>query len=427
VFFKLVAIMLAMATCLLSLVAAFFLVIATPSVTGSTEQLVGEFARIEAGTSLDLPAAQRLASRLDLAIRYEGPRGSWSTSPDLPQIASINDKPVSRKSFGQDYYVVAAPNGGKYLFAWTIRRRMRLAHLKLLILLLFLMACVVFGAYAFQRQLLRPLRSLGAGVKRVSEGELDVVVPVESRDEFGALTQAFNQMARRVTAMMQARDQLLLDVSHELRSPLTRMKVALELLPDGDNKAGVVADLNEMEAMVSELLELERLRSGRGITPVRQDIVPIIREVVDRFQNRPPGIHLAVPAGPVLLDVDGEKVRVVLRNLLENAMKYSLPDSRAVDLTITRCSATVEMVVSDDGAGIPATEFANLFEPFYRIDRSRSRKTGGYGLGLSICKRILELHGGSIAIQSNPTRGVSFIVTLPTPHDPVTAALSLCS
>ena len=80
---------------------------------------------------------------------------------------------------------------------------------------------------------------------------------------------------------------------------------------------------------------------------------------------------------------------------------------------------TVEIVVSDDGAGIPATEFANLFEPFYRIDRSRSRKTGGYGLGLSICKRILELQGGSVAIQRNPTRGVSFIVILPTPHDSI--------
>lgn len=410
--FKLVAIMLGMAFILLSLVTLFFVMILSPSVSRSTERLVEEFARAEAGRTIDLREAQRLASELDVAIRYEGPKGGWATSPDLPSIA-VAEKAPGPTLIARDYYVISAPDGGKYLFVWTVGRRMRVVHKRLLILLLCLMTGVVFGAYVFQKHLLRPLRSLSTGVTRLSEGELDISVPVQSRDEFGMLTNAFNHMARRVRAMMQARDQLLLDVSHELRSPLTRMKVAVELLSDGESKAGMVADLNEMETMVSELLELERLRDGRRITMSRQDLNLIVRDMADKFRNRVPGVHLALPAETIDVDVDGEKIRVVLRNLLENAMKYSLSDSRAVDLSVVPDSGRVQIVVSDDGIGIPASEHPNLFEPFYRVDRSRSRKTGGYGLGLSICKRIAEAHGGTISVKSNRARGASFVLTLP--------------
>src|SRR5262249_36128572 len=257
VFFKLVPIMLAMAASLLLMVGGFFWLIVSPSMTGSAERLIEEYARVVAASSPDLQAAKRIASRLDLEIRYEGPDGSWATAPDLPALNEVQKSEIVR-ALRLDYYVVPAPNGGKYLFAWTLSRQMQVVHLKLLMLLLFLMAGVVFSAYAFQRQLLRPLRSLGTGVARLSEGELDVVVPLQSRDEFGVLTDAFNQMVRRIRAMVQARDQLLLDVSHELRSPLTRMKVAVELLPEGKDKTSMATDLTEMESMIAELLELER-------------------------------------------------------------------------------------------------------------------------------------------------------------------------
>ena len=147
----------------------------------------------------------------------------------------------------------------------TIGAHVRGLHAKMLWLLLFLVTGVVCTAYVFQRRLLRPVRLLDDGVKRLSTGDLNVAVPVVTRDEFGALTDAFNKMVGRVKQMIQARDQLLLDVSHELRSPLTRLKVALALLPEDENRAGMAGDLNEMEAMIAELLELERMREGRGI------------------------------------------------------------------------------------------------------------------------------------------------------------------
>ena len=215
--------------------------------------------------------------------------------------------------------------------------------------------------------------------------------------------------------MIRARDQLLLDVSHELRSPLTRMKVALELLPEGDKRQRIAADVAEMESMITELLELERLREGRGLRRERRDLVPLLREVVESFQDRPPGARFMTTAAEIQAEVDGDKIRTVIRNLLENAIKYSLSESLPVEVAVQDDAGEITIRVTDDGPGIPEEDLANLFEPFYRVDRSRSKKSGGYGLGLSICKRIAEAHGGGITVANRAPRGAVFTLTLPKP------------
>jgi signal transduction histidine kinase len=369
-----------------------------------SRSLVAEYAQALAATSPDFATAQDLAKRLDLRIRYEGPGGAWTTSDDLPSIAEVRSWPMRG-----NFYLASRPDGGTYLVAWTLGPRLMEAHDRFLWQLLLFVAGVGTTAYFVLRRILRPLRPLYAGVARLSEGHLDVVVPSWTRDELGLLTDAFNQMVRRIREMLRARDQLLLDVSHELRSPLTRVKVALALLPEGDKTRRIATDVAEMEMMITELLELERLREGHGIRTERQDLVPILREVVERFQDRPSGVCLtsAAPEIPleIFLDMDGDRVRIVLRNLLENAIKYSLPDSGPVEVSVAETDETVAIHVTDDGPGIPEADLGSLFEPFFRVDRSRSKKSGGYGLGLSICKRILEAHGGRIAAENNSARG----------------------
>jgi signal transduction histidine kinase len=113
------------------------------------------------------------------------------------------------------------------------------------------------------------------------------------------------------------------------------------------------------------------------------------------------------------MKIDGERVRVVLRNLLENAFKYSLPDSQPVDVSATQNKEAVVIRVTDDGQGIPESQIAHVFEPFFRADPSRSKKTGGYGLGLSISKRITEAHGGTITAENNRERGAVFTLKFP--------------
>ncbi len=175
----------------------------------------------------------------------------------------------------------------------------------------------------------------------------------------------------------------------------------------------MAADLAEMDMMIGELLELERLRDGRGIVIGRHDLLSIVRDAVESVRDKPPGVRIVACASEIVLDVDSDKLRMVFRNLLENALKYSLPDSRPVQIAIADDERSVVIRVVDDGPGVPEGDVTSLFEPFFRVDRSRSKKTGGYGLGLSICKRIVEAHGGSIAVERNVGRGASFSVTLP--------------
>jgi signal transduction histidine kinase len=293
------------------------------------------------------------------------------------------------------------------------------AHTVMLVLLLLIMAAALFAAHAVLSRLLRPLRALSDGVARLGEGQLDVALPSGAGDdEFGKLTVAFNAMVARVRGMIVARDQLLLDVSHELRSPLTRMKVALELLPEGAQRSRLASDVSEMEQMVTGLLELERLRAGggRGVRPVRQDLAAIVREVAASFTDRAPGVRVAAAPAELPADVDGDQVRTVLRNPLDNAVKYSMSASRPVEVAVERTADAAIVRVTDDGVGIPDEDLGRVFEPFFRVDRSRTKSTGGYGLGLSICKRIMEAHGGSIAARRRDGGGTTFALTFPLPR-----------
>jgi methyl-accepting chemotaxis protein len=211
--------MFAMAACLLLMVAGFFWLIVSPNFSFSVDRLARQYAAAIATTAPNRQTAIEIRNHLDVLIRYEGPGGDWATDNDLPSITKVRAGSAQRSPHGRDYYLVTAPNGGTYLFAWNLIQPMRAVHIRLLILLLFLMLAVLLSAHAVLKLLLRPVRWLGEGVERLGSGQLDVVLPVRTRDEFGALTDAFNRMVRRVREMIQARDQLLLDVSHELRSP----------------------------------------------------------------------------------------------------------------------------------------------------------------------------------------------------------------
>lgn len=418
VFAKLVAVMVTMAASLLILVGGFFWFIISPNVSTSIDRVLEEYARSIVATSPDVETAKGIGARLGLQVRYEGPAGSWSTGTDMPAIDDVRQGRVrggGRLFHGRHYHVVPAPDEGAYLFAWNVPRAMLGAHAALLLLLLLVMIAVMVTAHLVLERLLRPLRGLSDGVARLGAGELDVVLPDQTRDEFGTLTAAFNRMVGRVREMIAARDQLLRDVSHELRSPLTRMKVALELLPENEQRVGMAADIAEMERMVTELLELERLREGRGISPLRQDLVPILRDVAESFRSRPPGVRVVSIPQEMPLNIDGDKVRTVLRNLLENATKYSGPQSHPVELSAMQNGTSAIVRVTDYGPGIPDEDRDRLFDAFFRVDRSRTKSTGGFGLGLSISKRIVEAHGGTIAVENGARCGASFVVTLPKP------------
>jgi signal transduction histidine kinase len=205
-------------------------------------------------------------------------------------------------------------------------------------------------------------------------------------------------MSEKISDSIKAKQQLLIDVSHELRSPLTRIKLGLEV---DSSKDKIIEDVHEMEKMVSSLLENYRADATLADLKVeRVNAAELLEDILDEYQ--PDRIKFTKPADELYIQGDPDKLQMVFRNLIDNAMKYS---GGVVEVGIKEQSGCVWITVKDNGVGISAEDLRYIYEPFYRADRSRSRKTGGFGLGLSICKKIVEAHKGEINISSRLNEG----------------------
>jgi signal transduction histidine kinase len=214
--------------------------------------------------------------------------------------------------------------------------------------------------------------------------------------------------------MLQTKDQLLLDISHELRTPITRMKVALEFLPESRARKSLQADIVEMEKMVGGILETARLRHKYAeLKKQPADLVALLKQTAAAFEKQPPGIVIVDLPQEIILQVDPHQIKTVFENLLSNAFKYCEPESNPVKISVERRAAEVIVRIEDYGIGIPQEELAHIFEPFYRVDKSRSKDTGGYGLGLSLCKTIMEAHEGKIEVQSRLKEGTTVLLFFP--------------
>jgi signal transduction histidine kinase len=223
-------------------------------------------------------------------------------------------------------------------------------------------------------------------------------------------------MAEHIRAMIESKEQLLLDVSHELRSPLARIAVALEVPGSEDI---IRRNLREMDAMIAELLESARLPSANGALQLtRTDLVALISEVASRFSGDLPGVRLLEPPSELLLELDPRRVRGVFKNVIENAIKFSSKDGPPVEISfeprgVGKSQNELEIVVRDFGVGISEKDIALVFEPFYRVEKSRCKDTGGYGLGLNISQRIMKAHGGDIRLHSLLGKGTRVSLIFP--------------
>ena len=273
---------------------------------------------------------------------------------------------------------------------------------------------VLVVGFFILRRLFGPMRRLLRGVQEISNGNLDFQFEAGRHGELGYLADTFNLMVRRVREMVQSKSQLLLDVSHELRSPLTRLKVALEMMPRHKLKTSMRQDIADMETMLAEILETEHLRARDGkLAFARVDLGELAREFARRDKRRKPGVKLMGKPHGLWIEADEARVRMVFQNVLENAIKYSSRQRKPVQLRLEQQAAHVLVYVQDFGIGIPDLEQERIFEPFYRVDKSRVKKTGGYGLGLSLCREIMQAHGGEIALQSRSGGGTTFMLKFP--------------
>ncbi len=361
------------------------------------------------GTPPTLERAREIARESFLEIRYESPDLSWTTSDDLPTVfkgrfVSWRQNPDVRYGKYRGRHVIEVDReAGRFIFGPSRRLPVDRARHRLLVIMLVLLTVILAVAFFVIRHILRPVKWLNTGVQEVSRGNLKHRVPLKKSDELRDLAAAFNNMTERIRDMLHTKEQLLLDVSHELRTPVTRMKVALEFLEDSQAKQSLQADLEEMEKMVSEILETARLQhKHENLKKQPTNLVDLLKQTLAAFENQPPGIEMVDVVPAIQAEVDPEQVKTVFENVFNNAIKYSQPDSEPIQVSCQSHASFAVIRITDKGIGIPEAELSHIFEPFYRVDKSRSKDTGGYGLGLSLCKTIMEAHDGKIEVQSRP-------------------------
>jgi len=256
-----------------------------------------------------------------------------------------------------------------------------------------LMLFVIGAAFATVGRLVWPLRALARAAEAYGRGDFSMRVPVLRRDEIGDLAHRFNQMATDIQAMLDGKRALLLAMSHELRSPLTRARLHAELIEEGESKDALLKDLGEMRDLIGALLESERLGAGHSALQLQDaDLAAMVAELE--------GVHKDVDDELPSLRLDPLRIQLLLRNLVENAQRHNDSAQGPVVVTLKRAEQGVRLAVRDHGPGVPGEALAHLGEPFFRPDASRSRSHGGVGLGLSLCKLVARAHGSELELRN---------------------------
>lgn len=417
----------------------------------------------EVGDPPQVARAEALADRLPITIRIEGPLIQWqshdettfpgASGPSLRPDGMPHHRPPPHHRAGPEsapgvermermerggwvedrdwQRLLQRTTSDGHLLEFgihvrTFERRAKLVGWTVAGLLL-----LTLLAFLYVRHLLRPLEDIRAGAERFGSGRFDQDIPLRhptQPDELGQLASTINTMGRDIHQMLEAKRALLLAISHELRSPLTRARLHAELLPDAGpesaQREALLRDLQEMASLISDLLESERLGAGQGgghsaLHREQVALAPLAESVIAELAQRHPQAGqvelLLGPAQPTAF-LDAQRMRLLLRNLLDNALRHSAGDPPAPRGPQCRIalqpSGAVRLEVRDWGPGVPLEQLAHLSEAFYRPDSARTRAAGGVGLGLYLCRLVAQAHGGTLEL-ANAEPGLRATVTLP--------------
>jgi len=399
-----------------------------------------DFIRAEIGNPPNREKANELAERLPVNIYIVGPDEFFSTNGEQLDI----DKETfyyKRRRFGEANIEFSGDEDrtllrsvvGEYQVFYELTHRRNAKHRRSLFMPALLCALGVLGiCFLIIRRMLQPVRDIKYGVRQMGQGDLAYRVPVRQNNDLGELAGSINSMAKDIEQMLDAKRQLLLGASHELRSPLTRAKVALQLLDESTTRNLIEDDLIEMEHLISNILESERIKTGHAaLQRSAFNLKQMVESVVAEIQATP----VVIECSQALPDIvaDETKLRILLRNLIGNAFEHNEKidtkdrkdqnetDQTPVTIKLEHIDEILQISVIDSGPGIDAEHIERVTEPFYRTDESRTRTTGGFGLGLHLAKLIAEAHGGSLTISSRTNHspstgehsGTSVLVKIP--------------
>lgn len=275
----------------------------------------------------------------------------------------------------------------------------------------------------FARQITAPLQKLTRAAKKFAGGDLSQRVPVDSKDEIGELAVAFNSMAENLATNTQLRRQLVADIAHELRTPLTVIQGNLEAImdkvwePTPNRIASIYNETFLLGRLVNDLRDLSLAEMGQlKLQKAPIDLINLINQAIELFQPQiqAKGITLKtnLPPSLPLVTLDSQRISQVFYNLFSNAIRYT-PSKGRIEINGEMKPTKIVISVSDTGSGIPTEDLPQVFNHFYRVDKSRTRASGGSGVGLAIVKYLVEAHGGEVWAESEVGKGSTFYFSLP--------------
>jgi len=377
--------------------------------------LLNKYVIQDVGTPPDTAKARELSRELNLNIRYELNNFHWTTDESMAAADEILKQKNSdtSKSFSRYksrlYSVTKVENGYITISPWLPRDFANTP--KAIIAVICFFTIVIIFLYFALRWLLSPIKTLSKGVEEISKGKLDYRIDLKSKDEFGKLAGLINNMTDNIQSSMKAKETLLVDVSHELRTPLTRMKLSSEFIDNEKIKNRIKGDVNEMEHMVGELLDNYKKENTLSKPVIAEfDLNELIKDTSDKFSSD--RLNFINTKNKFSVKADKKKIEIVVKNLIDNALKYSKDNVEIITERNSENPNGFILRIKDKGVGIPSAEVKYIFEPFYRVDKSRNKAITGYGLGLNIVKKIIDGHGGTIEVKTEKDKGTEFIVKI---------------
>ena len=278
------------------------------------------------------------------------------------------------------------------------------------ITLLILLIC-----YALVQRIFRPIKLIEEGANQIGQGHLEYRIDVKQKDELGSLAEKINQLAVNVQEMLAAKQRLNLGVSHELRSPLTRARLEVELLEDSKIKEDLLNEINAMETIIANLLDSEAINYGHKKLKLELfELSEMIGQMIQKSGFLSKSNIAFIPLDRAAqVEADKTLFEVMIKNILENAIRYNPAEGEPIQIRVEQMEHTYEIKIRDYGPGLSKEDLIKVTEPFYRPGQSRSRQSGGFGLGLYLCKQIVEAHQGTITIENHEETGAVVAVTIP--------------
>ena len=381
--------------------------------------------------------AEEVASIMPFDIKIIGENFGWTSTNEFPDLDVIDFqksnwdilKIKADIEIGQDPYIEGSefarymnrtffkvPYGDYVVILVNPKMTQEVNPTYLFEALLGISLLILLISFLVVQRIINPIQAIQDGTSKIGSGELEHRITIKPKDELGILANEINLLATNVQDMLEAKQRLNLGVSHELRSPLTRARLQIEMLEDEKQRDELLNEINAMEAIISNLLDSEAINYGHKKLDLKTfNIEVTIKELTSKaayLEN----IEIVISSNIKTKEVEADQIliEVMIKNVLENASRFTSPEDSRIEINLDEIDRdSMKLSVRDYGPGFNEDDLEKVTEPFFRTGQSRSRKSGGFGLGLYLSKQIITAHSGTIQIKNHSQQGAVVDLILP--------------